>query len=96
MPRPEIQDATEVPTFVPIEPPRVRYIVARREDVWFIEFNGEEFGPYNSDREAALFAIDAAYKLGETGQQTHVVVMDESGNAVPAWTFGADQYPPGI
>jgi hypothetical protein len=95
MSRPEIQDTREVPTFVPVES-RIRYIVARREDVWFIAFNGEEFGPYNSDREATLFAIDAAYKLGESGQQTHVVVMDESGNAVPAWTFGADQYPPRI
>jgi hypothetical protein len=45
---------------------------------------------------ATLFAIDAAEKLGRQGEDTQVIVMDPTGNAVPAWTFGADRYPPAI
>ena len=55
------------------------YLVVRQEDVWFIKFDGEEYGPYQSEREAMLFAIDAAHKLGEQGEETQVLQMDENG-----------------
>ena len=74
--------------------PRTRYWLERQEDVWFIRFDGTEYGPYKSEREAMLFAVDAANKLGEQGEETQVVVMDETGDARPAWTFGHDPYPP--
>ncbi len=70
------------------------YWLERQEDVWFIRFDGTEYGPYKSEREAMLFAVDAANKLGEQGEETQVVVMDETGDARPAWTFGHDPYPP--
>lgn len=73
---------------------RTRYLVMRQEDFWFITFRGEEFGPYHSAREAMLFAIDAAYKLGENGTETQVLRVDENGEATPAWTHGLDPYPP--
>ena len=73
---------------------RTCYLVMRREDVWFIAFNGEEFGPYRSEREALLFAIDAAHRLGENGEETQVLRVDESGDASPVWTYGLDAYPP--
>jgi len=66
----------------------------RREDAWFIVFEGEEFGPYQSEREALLFAVDAAHKLGEKGEETQVLRVDETGSTSPAWTFGVDPYPP--
>ncbi len=74
--------------------PRKRYVVVRREDVWFIVFAGEEFGPYKTMREAKLFAIDAAYKLGEQGAETEVLVSDETGVAAPVWVYGQHPYPP--
>lgn len=74
--------------------PHTTYLVVRQEDVWFIKFDGEEYGPYQSEREALLFAIDAANKLGEQGQQTQVLVMDENGDLQPFWTYGHDPYPP--
>ena len=52
---------------------RTRYFVVRQEDVWFIKFDGEEYGPYQTEREAMLFAIDAANKLGEQGEDTQVL-----------------------
>src|SRR5262249_43157060 len=67
---------------------RKRYVIVRREDAWFIAFEGEEFGPYQSEREALLFAIDAAHKLGEKGEGTQVLQADEIGDASPVWTFG--------
>ena len=71
-----------------------RYIVARHDDVWLIKFDGEEYGPYNSEREAMLFAIDAAHTLGEQGNTTQVLLMDETGEMRPEWTCGLDPYPP--
>ena len=93
MPRPQIGDQTYAPAFVPVRP-RTRYLVARRQDVWFILFGGEEYGPYRSEREAKLFAIDAAHELGEQGRETEVLVADEAGDMVPAWVHGQHPYPP--
>ena len=64
------------------------------EDVWFIRFDGVDYGPYKSEREALLFAVDAAKNLGEYGEETQVLLVDESGDGQPAWTFGQDSYPP--
>jgi hypothetical protein len=93
MPRPQIHDTARVAAFV-LGASRTRYLVMRQEDVWFITFNGEEFGPYRSEREAMLFATDAAHKLGELGEETQVFRVDENGAAAPVWTYGLDPYPP--
>jgi hypothetical protein len=93
MPRPHIDDHVTTVSIVP-EGARTRYLVVRQEDVWFIKFDGEEYGPYQSEREAMLFAVDAAHKLGEQGEETQVLQMDENGVARPVWTHGLDPYPP--
>jgi hypothetical protein len=93
MPRPQISAQASAPAFVLLRP-RTRYLVARRQDVWFILFDGEEYGPYRSEREAKLFAIDAAHRLGEHGRETEVMVADEAGDMVPAWIHGQHPYPP--
>jgi hypothetical protein len=93
MPRPHIGDHVTTGSFVP-EGARTRYLVVRQEDVWFIKFDGEEYGPYQSEREAMLFAVDAAHKLGEQGEETQVLQMDENSQARPVWTYGLDPYPP--
>jgi hypothetical protein len=93
MTRPRLHDDTLAPTFIP-GCPRTRYLVVRQDDVWFIKFDGEEYGPYNSEREAMLFAVDAAHKLGEQGEETEVFRLDESGEPQPAWIYGQDPYPP--
>jgi hypothetical protein len=93
MARPHLHDDARVTALV-VGASRTRYLVMRQEDAWFITFNGEEFGPYQSEREAMLFAIDAAHKLGENGEETQVLRVDENGDASPAWTYGLDPYPP--
>jgi hypothetical protein len=93
MPRPHIRNGVGGAAIVP-GAPRRPYLVLRREDVWFITFDGKEFGPYRSEREAMLFAVDAAHKLGEQGEETCVFRLDEDGGASPAWTDGLDPYPP--
>ena len=93
MPGTQTQARVRAPT--PVQPvARTRYVVMRREDVWFIVFAGEEYGPYKTEREAKLFAIDAAYKLGEKGEETEVLVADESGTTAAAWIYGQHAYPP--
>jgi len=93
MPRPDLSDRSSVPAPV-LQRPRTSYIVVRQEDVWFIRFEGEEYGPYRTEREAKLFAIDAAHLLAEQGEATQVLMLDESGELRPAWTHGQDPYPP--
>jgi hypothetical protein len=95
MPRLQSGDRARPHTFG-ADRPRTRYWVVRQEDVWFIKFEGEEYGPYQSEREAILFAVDAAHKLGEQGETAQVLVMDENGDLRPFWTFGRDPYPPHI
>ena len=73
---------------------RARYLVVRQDNRWFITFDGEEYGPYASEREALLFAIDAAHTLGEQGTMTHVLLMDENGAVRAEWMHGKDPYPP--
>jgi hypothetical protein len=93
MTRPHNHHDAQALAFVP-EATLRRYFVSHREDGWFIAFDGEEFGPYKTEREAKLFAIDAAHKLGEHGEGTQVLLVDEDGDAQPAWTSGQDPYPP--
>jgi hypothetical protein len=88
---PQLHEDTVAPAFVT---GRTRYLVVRQGDVWFIKFEGEEYGPYNTEREAMLFAVDAAQKLGEQGEETEVLRVDENGDAQPAWIYGQDPYPP--
>jgi hypothetical protein len=95
MPRPQYHDDTLAPAILPGRP-HTRYLVVRQDDVWFIKFDGEEYGPYKSEREALLFAIDAAQKLGEQGEEAQVLLIDEGGEAHPAFTYGQDPYPPRI
>ena len=46
--------------------PHTRYLVVRQDNAWHIKFDGEEYGPYASEREAMLFAIEAAHTLAAT------------------------------
>jgi hypothetical protein len=92
-PDPKPAHDAKTPAFVPGRA-RTCYLVVRHQDVWLIKFEGEEYGPYETEREAKLFAIDAAHKLGEQGEVTQVLLMDESGQAKPAWSYGQDPYPP--
>jgi hypothetical protein len=92
MPRLHLHRDTLAPAFIP-GAPHTRYVIVRQDDVWFIKFDGDEYGPYKTEREALLFAIDAAHKLGTQGEGTQVLRLDEDGAQRPVWTHG-DTYPP--
>src|SRR5260370_3523557 len=93
MPRPRLHKDTLAPAVIPGHP-HTRYIVVRQDDVWFIKFDGDEYGPYETEGEAMLFAIDAAHDLGEWGEDAQVLVMDEQGNPLAARTPRKEPYPP--
>jgi hypothetical protein len=63
-------------------------------NTWLIKFDGEEYGPYSTKREAMLFAIEAAHALGQQGEDAQVLCVDENRDAVCVWTYGRDAYPP--
>lgn len=93
MSRPQALHRERQQTFAPVGP-YVSYLVVRDGDLWCIEFNSEVFGPYRTEREALLFAIDAAYKLGRFGRDTQVLVEGDDGVTRPEWTYGFSIYPP--
>jgi hypothetical protein len=67
--------------------PIARYFVERltaHSDVWMVKFDDEWHGPYKSQSEAVLFAIDAAEKLNEHGEKAQVVIIG------PTWTYDQD------
>jgi hypothetical protein len=76
--------------------PHTRYIVVQHKDEWLIKFGvgDKEYGPYHSQAEAMLFAIDAAQKLGEQGENTQVGLIGEHGRFRAEWSYGKDPYPP--
>jgi hypothetical protein len=91
MPRPQLSNESQARSVVSSHP-YTRYLVVRDEDLWFIKFDDEEYGPYNTEREAMLFAIDAAQKLGEQGEETQVLLMADNGKALAVWTHGQHPY----
>jgi hypothetical protein len=74
--------------------PNSRYFIVQKDDGWVIQYAGDDFGPYQSRREAMLFAVDAAQKLGEKGENAEVCLLGENGHFLPEWTYGRDAYPP--
>jgi hypothetical protein len=75
------------------ELPRSRlacYLVLHREDAWYIRFADEYFGPYRTEAEAQLFALDAAQKLGSKGERILVLRQDENGGTHHVQSFGPD------
>ena len=93
MPRPELHSDTLAPAVVPGHP-QTLYLVVRHRDEWFIKFQGQVYGPYKTEREAMRFAIDAAYKLGERGQESQIQSVDESGKIHATRTHGQHPFPP--
>jgi hypothetical protein len=77
----------------PAAPDRVEYIVRPSEDAWLIEHAGDRYGPYKDSREAMLFAIDAARKLGALGKNTCVKMTDQAGHPLTTWNYGIDRNP---
>jgi hypothetical protein len=73
--------------------PDARYFIVQHDDRWTIKFNDEEYGPYKTKDEAMLFAIDAAQKLGEFGDNAEVVLMGEDGHFHTEWSYGREAVP---
>jgi len=76
--------------------PTARYFIVPSRDEWMIQYGDQEYGPYKSQNEALLFAIDAAQGLGEHGETAEVCLMGENGHFRPEWVSGRDAYPPRI
>jgi len=76
--------------------PTARYFIVHNEiqDEWLIRFGDREYGPYKSQEEARLFAIDAAQKLGAYGESAEVCLMGENGHFLSEWTSGRDPHLP--
>jgi hypothetical protein len=78
------------PTNLGLVMPEARYFVSKNDDVWIIKYQEEEFGPYISQAEAMMFAIEAAEKLGKQGVNPEVCLVGENGHFRTEWTYAPD------
>ena len=62
-----------------------RYYILNDRDQWLIKFNDEEFGPYLTQAEATLFAVEAAQKLSDRGTNAVVYLRGENGRFRREW-----------
>ena len=62
-----------------------RYLIVRDRNQWLIKFNDEEYGPYLTQAEATLFAVEAAKKLNDRGEKAAVYIMGENGRFKREW-----------
>ena len=75
--------------------PTARYFIVRNEnqDGWHIKYGDDEFGPYKTQNEAMVFAIDAAKQLGKYGENAEVCLMGENGHFHTEWIAPRDSEP---
>lgn len=73
---------------------RLQYIVVYHENKWKISFEGKHYGPYATQKEAIISAIDAAHKTGNNGLNAQVLVQGTDSKFRTEWTYGNDPYPP--
>ena len=67
-----------------------RYFIVQDRNRWLIKYNDEEYGPYLTQTEATLFAVDAARKLSDRGEDAEVYLMSDSGRCRREWACGQD------
>ena len=65
-----------------------RYFIVRDRNQWLIKYNDEEYGPYRTQAEATLFAVEAARKLSERGENAAVYVLGANGRLRREWAPG--------
>ena len=74
---------------------RLRYLVERAGTRWRVRLEDHEQGPYATQCEAALAAIEAAQQAGPDevhGTQVLIQRLDPTYRII--WTFGEDPFPP--
>jgi hypothetical protein len=94
MPLPRDYDSAASYPVIPAAQQREEYWVRPSGNAWIIARDGDEYGPYKSRRDAMLFAVDAAHKLGEHGRDAVVRLVDATDRPVAVWVHGEDPYPP--
>jgi len=62
-----------------------RYFIVKDRGRWLIKYNDEEYGPYETQAEAMLFAVDAARKLSDRGEDASVYSMTGNGRLRREW-----------
>ena len=73
---------------------RQTYYVVLHQGHWKIEYNGQHYGPYDTQRAAIRAAVDAAHADGQQGHDAEVRVQGENNQFRTEWTYGDDPYPP--
>jgi hypothetical protein len=68
---------------------RPQFVVLLLDGQWKIQHEGRHYGPFTTDREAIIAAIEAAQRLGCTGHDPRVLVEAPlSKSRHTEWTYG--------
>jgi hypothetical protein len=67
----------------------LRYFVVDDQSVWKIDFNGQLYGDFQSEREAVSNAIEKAFSDSMSGHKADILIRDKvTGHFKVAWSYG--------
>ena len=68
---------------------RPQFMVCMRDGQWKIQHDGKQYGPFTTDREAIIAAIEAAQRAGCAGHEPRVLVEAPLSKSLHTeWTYG--------
>jgi hypothetical protein len=68
---------------------RPQFVVCIRDGEWKIQHDGKHYGPFTTDREAIIAAIEAAQRVGRSGYEPRVLVEAPLSKSLHTeWTYG--------
>lgn len=73
---------------------RLHYFVVLHEGHWKINYEGQHYGSYLTQREAIHAAVQSAHNAGQKGHDAQVLVQGTDHKFRTEWTYGHDPYPP--
>lgn len=73
---------------------RRQYFVVLHDGEWKITFQGQHYGPYNTQADAIAAARQWARQSADQGYPSQVLVQGRDGLFRVEWTYGDDPYPP--
>ena len=73
---------------------RLQYFVVLHQNQWKVKYDGEHYGPYDTQKAAIRAAVDAAHKSGKNGHDAQVLIQGQNNLFRTEWTYGNDPYPP--
>lgn len=65
---------------------RLQYFVVLHQGQWKVKYDGEHYGPYDTQKAAIRAAVDAAHKSGKNGHDAQVLIQRDERLHEDGWS----------